>query len=155
MINRQVLIEGFLLVAISFVSLVESIRLIIYKNPHVIYDVIGPGYYLLFLSIGLLFTSIIYVYRHLGRGETIVEKETSKETRIRLIGVCVVLALYLILIDIIGYGTATFVFFILMFRIVGIRSWSFNFVLSVFLATAYYFIFAKCADMTFPHGMLF
>ena len=153
--RRGVLIEGLLLVAISFVSLVESIRLIIYKNPHVIYDLLGPGYYLLLPSIGLLFTSIIYVYHPLGRGQPIAEKETSKEMRIRLIGICLVCALYLILIDIIGYGTATFVFFILMFRIVGIRSWSFNFVLSITLTTAYYVVFAKCAGMAFPDRILF
>ena len=153
MVNRRLWIEGLLLLAISFVSIFESIRLIIYKNPQIIYDLLGPGYYLLFLSIALLIVSIFYIY--FGKQQPIEKQDTSKKMRIRLISTCFVFVLYTILMMIIGYGTATFIFFILMFRIVEIRPWYFNFLLSVLFTTGYYLLFGKYAGIVFPRGILF
>ena len=84
-INRAVLIEGLLLLTISLVSLVESVRLITYKNPRVIYDLLGPGYYLLFVSMGLFITSVVYVFHHVRKGHPTADEKTSREMRGRLI----------------------------------------------------------------------
>lgn len=154
-VNRRVWIEGLLLVAISLVILAESLRLILYKDPQVIFDLLGPGYYVLLVSIGMLVTGVIYIYHHLGKEQSIAKEKTSKEMRIRLIGSFVVCAIYLILIDVIGYAIATFVFFVLMFRILGFRSWFYNLVLSAFLSVAYHFVFVKFCSMVFPRSILF
>jgi len=155
MLNRKIWIVGLLLVAFSLVSLAESLRLIFYKDPRIIFDVLGPGYYLLLLSIGLLVTAVVYIYQHLRKRESVAKEKTSKEMRIRLMGSIVVCVLYLILINTIGYGVASFVFFMLEFRIVGIKSWPFNFALSVMITAAYYVIFVMYCDMVFPRGLLF
>ncbi len=154
MVKRRVWIEGLILVGISLVSVAESLRLIYYKDPQMMMDWLGPGYYLLLMSIGMLVTGVIHIYHHLRKGQTIAKEKTSKEMTIRLITSFVACAIYLILIDIIGYAIATFVFFILMFRIVGIRSWPYNLVLSAFLSVAYYFVFVKFCSMVFPRGIL-
>ncbi len=153
-VNRGIWIEGLLLVAISLVSLAESIRLVIYRDPQMMVDWLGPGYYLLVMSIGMLVTGVIHIYHH-RKEQSIAKEETSKEMRVRLIGSFVACALYLILINVIGYLIATIIFFILMFRIVGIKSWAYNIVLSIVVSVAYYVVFVKGCDMIFPEGILF
>ncbi len=156
MVSRKVWVEGLLSIAVSLVTLNESLRLIFFKDPQKLYDVLGPGSYLLLLSIGLLVTGIIHISHHLKKEQSlgITKTKTSKELRNRLIGSIVVFGLYLILIDTIGYLIGSFVFFILEFRIMGIKSWSVNFVLSVIIAATYYFVFVMYCDMVFPRGLL-
>ena len=48
--KRTVLIEGMMLLVLSFVGLGEAIRLISDIDPHTVYDALGPGYYILFLA---------------------------------------------------------------------------------------------------------
>ena len=153
--NRKIWIEGLLLVALSLVGLAESLRLIFNKDTQMQYDLLGPGNYVLMVSIGLLVTGLIHIQHHLGEGESIEKEKTSKGMRIRLINSFVACAIYLILIDLIGYATATFVFLMLMFRIVGIKSWPYNFLLSVSLSLVSFMVFAKYCRMVFPRGILF
>jgi len=153
-LNRRVWVEGLLMVVISLVSLAESLRLISYEDPQMVTDLLGPGYYLLLMSIGMLITGIVHIYHH-RKERSVVKEKSSKEMRIRLMGSFVACVIYLILINTIGYSTATFVFFILMFRIVGIRSWPYNFVLSALLSVVFYFVFVKFCNMVFPRGILF
>ncbi len=155
MVSRRIWIEGSLLLVISVVSLFESLRLIIYKNPRIQFDPIGPGYYILLVSLGFLVTSLIYIRHHLKEAQPKAKEHTSREMRIRLFGSFATYAIYLILVDVTGYSAATFVFFILMFRIVGIRSWPSNVVLSAVLTFAYYIVFVKYCSMAFPTGILF
>lgn len=154
--KRRVWIEGLLLIGISIVSLIESLRLIIYKDPQTLYDVLGPGYYLLSISLGMMATGIAYIIAHLIKLPSIERKEeVNKEMRFRLYGSFVVCVLYLILINTLGYLVASFIFFILEFRILGIKSWPFNVLLSAFISVAYYFVFIKYCSMVFPRGLLF
>lgn len=154
LVNRRVWTEGLISVSVGLISLVESLRLISYEDPPLVKDLLGPGYYLLLMSIGMLVTGIIHIHHH--RKEHAVAKEkTNKEMRIRLFSSFLTCALYLVLIDLIGYLIATIVFFIVMFRIVGIRSWPYNVFLSAFLSVAFYFVFVKFSSMVFPRGILF
>jgi uncharacterized membrane protein YidH (DUF202 family) len=152
-VNRGVWTEGLLLVAISLASLAESIRLVLSRGSQMFVDWLGPGYYLLVISIGMLATGIAHIYHH-RKDKPVEKEETSKEMRVRLISSFVACVIYLILINVLGYLSATFVFFILMFRIVGIRSWTYNIVLSAAVSAAYYVMFVKCCDMVFPRGIL-
>lgn len=154
-VKRRVWIEGLLLIAISIVSLIESLRLIIYKDPQTLYDVLGPGYYLLALSLGLMITGIFYLIVHLIKLPRMEKKEeTSKEMRFRLFGSFTALGLYLILINFFGYLVSTFIFFVLEFWIIGIKSWLFNIILSIIVSVAYWIVFVKYCSMVFPRGFL-
>lgn len=153
-VNRGVWVEGLLLVAISLVSLAESIRLVLYRDPQMLVDWLGPGYYLLAMSIGMLITGVIHIYHH-RKEQAIAKEKTNKGMRVRLIGSFAACTLYLILINVIGYLIATIIFFMLMFRIVGIKSWAYNVVLSIVVSAVYYVVFVKYCDMVFPGGILF
>ena len=154
LVNREVWAEGLITVAIGLVSLLESLRLISYEDPPLVRDLLGPGYYVLLMSLGMLVTGIIHIY-HQRKEHAVAKEETNKEKRIRLFGSFLTCALYLVLIDLIGYLIATIAFFILMFRIVGIRSWPYNVLLSAFLSVVFYFVFVKFSSVVFPTGIIF
>ena len=151
--NKAVWLEGLVLVAIGLVSVAESIRLVLHKDPHIQVDWLGPGYYLLALSIGVLATGIVYIFKH-AKEPSVAREKTSREMSIRLIGSFVSCALYLVLIEVIGYLMATIVFFALMFRIVGIKPWAYNIVLSILFSAVYYVVFVTYFNMAFPKGLL-
>ncbi len=153
--NRRVCVEGLLLIAISLVSLGESLRLILDKDPMTFYDPVGPGCYLLIVSLGLLITGLIYIFHHFRKGQPITKEEPSGDIKFRFMGSFLSCALYFILMDNIGYATASFVFFLIMFRVIGLRSWVRNFALSLILCIAFYVIFVKYCNMVFPSGILF
>jgi len=151
--NKAVWLEGLVLVTIGLVSAAESIRLVAYKDPHMQVDWLGPGYYLLAISVCLLVTAIVYIYNH-RKEPAAAEKKISKEMRIRLIGSFVTCAIYLVLIEVIGYLIGTMIFFAAMFKIVGIRSWAYNVVLSIAFSVVYYVVFVAYFGMVFPKGYL-
>ena len=155
MVNRRVLIEGLVLVGMSLVSLAESTRLLFYTDPIQLVDWLGPGKYLFLVSMGLLASGISYICNHLRDERGRAEEGISKEKRIRLIGAFVSAVIYIILVDVLGYGMATFIFFVLIFKVVGIESWPFNILLSIVFGSAFYFVFVRAFNVVFPRGILF
>ncbi len=155
--RRAKWIEGVFLIAISIFSITESVRLMLSRDPTILYDTLGPGSYLLFVSIGLLISSLMYISKHLIKeGPEVAERaETTGRMRLRVITSFIAYLVYVVLMDISGYSTATLVFFILMFRIVDIKSWTHNIILSASLTLAFYVIFVKYCNMAFPKGLLF
>jgi hypothetical protein len=67
-IRMRTLIEGILITIFGLAALVEGVRLVIYKDPYVLYDPIGPGFYILALGAALMTAGIahfIVKYRRL------------------------------------------------------------------------------------------
>ena len=153
-VNKGVWVEGLLLATLGVVGLAESIRLDLYTDPKMLRDWLGPGYYLLLMSLGLLATGIAYIYNH-RTAHSAIREETGSEGRTRRIASFATCALYLVLIEVAGYVTATFVFFVLMFTIVGLKSWIHKLALSVVLSVIYYIVFVRYGGMAFPKGILF
>jgi hypothetical protein len=151
--KKSVLMEGIFLLVISFFGLAESIHLVYDIDPNAIYDTLGPGYYILFLSIALMVTGVLHIVINYRKGVATPKVEVNKELRKRMIGILLVLGLYAVAIEFIGYLISTVSFFILEFRMVGIKSWQTNIILSVILAAGYYVIFIKYCDMVFPKGV--
>ena len=118
--KKTVLIEGIFLLVVSFVGVGESIRLISDIDPHTVYDALGPGYYILFLSLALMAAGDCPSYCSLwerccsGKGGCGQGNENE-----RMIYMVLAMALYLLLIDIVGYLIATPLFFLMEFRIGG------------------------------------
>ena len=153
--SRTLLIEGILLFFISIMGMAEGLRLIRNPDPIAATDAIGPGYYVLFVSIALMaagLTHLIVNYRKYLCTETIA---VDKEMRIRMIGVITILAIYILLIYMVGYLVASIVFFLLEFRIVGIKSWIFNVILTLSLTAVFYIVFVYYCSMVFPKGIFF
>ena len=66
-----------------------------------------------------------------------------------------IIALYAVMIQFLGYLVATPIFFLLMFRVVGIGSWRKNMMLTVILSTAYYLVFVHYCSVIFPRGIFY
>jgi hypothetical protein len=150
-----ILTEGALLVVVSLVGLTEGLRLVIYKDPYILYDPLGPGFYIVAISIGLMVIGIIHL---LSRSKELLQLEgmpVDKKMRIRMMSTVVACILYIFLIRIIGYPLATALFFFLEFRVQGIKSWPFIVLLSLILSVLYYFVFVHYCNMIFPKGVLF
>jgi hypothetical protein len=150
--NRKVLLEGLFLLIISFVALAESVHLVYDIDPHAVYDTLGPGYYILFLSIALMVTGALHIVVNYKKGVARAKVEVDRTLRKRMIGVLLALALYTLTIDYFGYFIPTVVFFLLEFWIVGIKSPQ-NIILSICLTVIYYVVFIKYCDMVFPTGI--
>jgi hypothetical protein len=150
------LVEGAVLLLIGLISMTEGLRLTLRKAPNVLYDLLGPGLYVLMLGFGLTATGAAYLFSNFRKEASSPEKTPkSGEMKRKLIGTVLVYAVYTLLIPFLGYLTATVIFFILAFRIAGVRSWKVNLFLTGVVSTVSYIVFVHYCSVIFPHGMLF
>ena len=150
-----VLIEGTLFLALGLVAMAGGLRLVIYKDPHVLYDPLGPGLYITAIGVGLMTVGVVYLVRNYRKTPTMNGLPVDKQMRIRMMSTVAACATYIFLIGMVGYLPATFVFFFLEFRVEGIKSWLLVIVLSLVLSVLYYFVFVQNCGVVFPRGMLF
>ena len=154
MLKRTVLIEALILWGIGIVSMVEALRLILYKDPNVLYDIFGPGSFVMLVSIALIVTGACHFfvgYKGSSDGRIIV---ADREAVIPVVSTILAVAGYIFLIGIVGYAVASFLFFVVQLRIFGIKYWKTNIGLATILATGYYFIFVEFCSMYFPRHYL-
>ncbi len=153
--NIKVLIEGLLVFTISLMAIFEGLRLILYKDPYILYDPLGPGLYILALSFGLMAVAIFHFivnYRKLPEMEKL---QADGKMRNRLFSSIGILMIYILLVEFIGYMVGTFIFFFSELRVMGVKSWRINGILTLVLTAGYYIIFVKLCGMVFPKGILF
>ena len=140
---------------VSLVAMGEGIRLTLQLDPQAVSDVLGPGYYVFFLGAALMVTGIIYLVVY-GRKKAKVEKGVvSGPMRKVMITMIAVMAIYTFLIEITGYLVATLFFFLVEFRVIGVKSWVTNILLTIAFTAVYYFVFLRCCAMVFPRGIFF
>jgi amino acid transporter len=152
-------IEGMVLLAIGLISLVEGLRLISRIDPHAITDVLGPGYYVFSLGMILIVTGIAYIltsYRNIFKMK---RNGLNREMEIQKINkavfyMIVVFLIYIILIDMFGYLGPSFFFFLLEFKLAGVKSWKSNVLLTLVVTGVFYFVFVQYCRIVFPHGVL-
>lgn len=152
--KTAIFVETIIILGFSFVAMWEGFDLTFHKDPHTLYDPVGPGPYVVVLSFLLLIAGLFnFFLRYRGPAGMEKEEAASKELRIKVlstIGVCVI---YFFLINILGYLLATLVFFFLQLRIERIKSWRLNLVLTVVISFAYYFLFVEYCRVIFPRGI--
>jgi putative tricarboxylic transport membrane protein len=153
--DRAALIEGVLLIIIGLVGISEGYRLSINRDPSAVQDMMGTGSYVLFVSIALMITGAAYLIVQYKKRQAVQKGAVDQEMRKKMILTVLVLAGYLIFIQIFGYLVSTGLFFFLEFRIAGIKSWRNNVVLTIILTVIYYIVFVQYCNMTFPRGILF
>jgi hypothetical protein len=139
---------------ISLIGLIEGSRLTFFKAPHIQYDILGPGPYVLIISIGIMILGILHLIINFRKLITLDKAITSKEMRARMMSMVVVCGIYIFLIGTVGYLVSTILFFFLEFRILGIKFWLTNAVLTLCLTATYYFVFIRFCSMVFPRGIL-
>jgi putative tricarboxylic transport membrane protein len=151
-INRKPLVEASILIAFGLVAMIEGLRLIIDKDPYVFYDPVGPGFYVLALSVGLLIVGVVHLVAHSRKSGAVVKSAATGDTK-PLIRSIVILVLYLFLISFVGYLLATLLFFLLQLRVSGVRSWRTNVIFTLLFTAVYYVVFVRFCEMVFPGGI--
>lgn len=152
--RTKVLIEGLLLLVIGLVSMVEGFRLTNRMDPKQVYDVMGPGLFILFPSIALMAIGIVHLIVNYKKNGSMEKVAIKREMRIRMISMIVVMAVYFFLIESVGYIVASIFFFMLEFRILEVK-WRTTVLLSLVLTAIYYIVFVQYCSIIFPHGIFF
>ncbi len=150
---RVALIEGILLLGMGAGAAAEGVKLIATREAQAVFDVLGPGGYLAVVGCALIITGILRITHGSGNGGKLDMEAFSKSMKTAMGGMIVVLALYILLIEIVGYLIASPIFFLLLFRILGITSWLRNLGLSIVCSILLYIIFVHWLAMVFPRGI--
>jgi tellurite resistance protein TehA-like permease len=150
----SIIVEAIVLLAMSLTGLVQGLYLIRTPDPYALYDKVGPGGSLILISSLLIITLIVHLIRH--RKELSEEKQepTKEGTAKRLIHATVTIAIFIVLIDIIGFLPASMVFFFLIHRFLGVQPWLKNTILSIVFSISIYLIFVQALNMELPEGLL-
>jgi putative tricarboxylic transport membrane protein len=153
--RRKIVIEGALFFVIGFLGIVEGLRIGFQKDAQAIQGMVGPGAYLLFPSLLLMITGIVYFFRNFRNRKTPKGIVEASGRKVLTFGIIMVLALYIVLMDVCGYLLASVVFFILEFRILGIQSWLKILFLTGIIVAFNYIVFVEFFSMSLPRGILF
>ncbi len=153
--RAMVLGESVVLLFASLVTLGEGIRIIARRDPQTRLDVLGPGSYVLILGILLMAASLFYLVVNYRKALSSGGIAAPLKMRMRVMKTIGAMAIYVLLIYLAGYLVASIVFFLLIFKIVGVKFWPTTIILTLLLTFVYYVIFVHYADMIFPRGFLF
>ncbi len=147
--NRTVLVEGIVLLIASFVAIAEGVGLFMYRDARTLFDPIGPGAYILILGTLLMVAGFAHLIVN-SKNIDMDKAATSREMKKRMINMIAVFVTYILLIYFIGYFLASIVFFLLIFRVVGVKSWPITIFSTLFLAVSFYICFVYFARLIFP-----
>jgi hypothetical protein len=121
------------------------------------YDVLGPGNYNIGVGLLLIIVSVVYLFSFRKETQDKEKKDTEmqeKGYRRKMVYIFVILGAYIVLMYGMGYSFATLVFFLLINRVVGFRSWLINGGISLSATLSFYAIFVYGLDMIFPKGVI-
>ena len=137
-----------ILLVLAAAGIYEGVRLS--KSVLLFVDPVGPGWYLFFMSC-LLFVCAIallvkqFIRRKTGRREAGLALHRGPAGR-----ALILLLLYGVAMIYSGYVVASAIFFILVQRIFGERSWIRCTTIGVFITGCFYFVFSYLASMPLP-----
>ncbi len=153
-------IEGITLLVTGFIAVAEGLRLTKKIDPDAVTDVLGPGYYILFLGLILIIIGITYLsanYKNVFRQkkESLYTRPKGKKASRTVFYMILVFIIYLTSIHIAGYIVPTLIFFFLEFRLAGVKSWKRNIILTLVITAVFYLIFIRYCRIVFPQGLFF
>jgi len=118
----------------------------------------GTGMFPLFLGILLMILSGVFVLKFFFQGkEEQVKKEASiqsSESPMQLILFLGAMALATLFLNQLGYPLISFLLMVALLRILGIKRWGLNILISVVTAAGSYFLFVKWLDIPMPKGWI-
>lgn len=157
--KRTILMEGAALSVIGICGLVGGFTLYLNRDARTQSSVMAPGVYILALSVALILTALGYVYlnsRRASRPARVDRHRTQVPWVSRIVIKMVsLLAVYAYLIPVLGYLAPTILFFVVEFRLLGVKSWKGNIALTAVVAAIFYVVFIQYCEMIFPRGTLF
>lgn len=143
---------ALLSIAIGIVVSLEAFRLHAYSPSQYVGDHTLPatlGLLLITLGTALLFHSF---------RDKKEERKTDAESGFRpksVLPCLLVLLLYALVIDIVGYVLATFLASIALFRVIGSYKWSRSIAMAIVLTGCLYAVFVVWLKIAFPTGFFF
>jgi putative tricarboxylic transport membrane protein len=147
---RRRLIELVVLAGISLLGGIHGVLLIAYPDPVALYDEIGPGRFLVAVSGLLLVVAMLYVVRMRARADSLA----SQPEAARAVRVVAVLALYAVLLDLVGFLLATFGFLLALFACLRCSSWRRSLLTALAYSLVLYLLFVHALEMELPRGAL-
>lgn len=159
LVKRTTIIEGCALLAIGVLGLAGGITLYLHRDARTQSSLMGPGTYVLIISAALILTAVVYAYLSLEKAARApaIAPPQSREPWVSRIVIAVfgAFAVYAYLIELFGYVVPTILFLLVEFRLLGVRSWKSNVLLTAVVAAAFYIVFVRYCEMVFPHGAFF
>lgn len=151
--NRDEIVVGIVIFIFGGITALLSLRM-----PIGTFRMGGPGLFPLFLGIILMILSGAFVSKILFQGkEEQVKKEASiesSESPIQLILFLGAMALATLFFDQLGYPLISFLLMVALLRILGIKRWGLNILISVVTAVGSYFLFVKWLNIPMPKGWI-
>jgi len=128
------------------------------KMPIGTFRMAGSGMFPLCLGILLMILSGIFILRIFARGkEEQVEKEASvqsSDSPMQLTLFLGTMVLATLFFNRLGYPLTSFLLLLGLLRILGIKRWGLNILISVVTAVGSYFLFVKWLDIPMPKGWI-
>ena len=151
--NRDEAIVGVIIFLFGGVTVLLSL-----KMPIGTFRMAGTGMFPLFLGILLMFLSCLFFLKHLYQGKkTTVQSDSIAEVRaspIQLILFFGTMVLATAFFSQLGYPLTSFLLMVALLRILGIKRWGLNILISVVTAVGSYFLFVKWLDIPMPKGWI-
>ena len=147
------MVVGIVIFLFGAVTTLLSLRM-----PIGTFRIAGTGMFPLFLGILLMILSGAFILKIFFQGkEEQVKKETSIESSdspIQLILFLGTMALATLFFNQLGYPLTSFLLMVALLRILGIKRWVQNILISVVTAVGSYFLFVKWLDIPMPKGWI-
>jgi hypothetical protein len=148
-----VLSEVALCLVISLISICEGLSLTFRRDLSAVHYGTGPGLFLLIVSFVLMGGAITYLAINWKKPQGEDKMVIPREMRMKLLSTIVNCALYILLINLLGYLVSTLIFFFLQFMIQGIKP-SLSLILTFVISITFYFVFVRYCSLIFPRGIL-
>ena len=156
---KTLLGEVFVIAVLGILSVAEGVRLV-NKETLQTQDVLGPVYYSVGVGVFLLVVGLGYFFSQRKKIAGVVKATPAAAPAAdagynrTMFGMIAVMAAYILLMDVAGYLLSTAVFFLLINRIAGFRSWLVNLGVSALMTAAFYLVFVEWLGIIFPRGLL-
>ena len=151
--NRNEIVVGIVIFIFGGITVLLSL-----KMPIGTFRTSGTGMFPLFLGILLMILSGAFILKIFFQGsEEQVKKEASiesSESPIQLILFLGTMALATLFFNQLGYPLTSFLLLVALLRILGIKRWGLNILISVVTAVGSYFLFVQWLNIPMPKGWI-
>ena len=151
--KRDEMVVGIVIFLFGGLTALLSLRM-----PIGTFRLAGTGMFPLCLGILLMILSGAFTLRIFFQGkEEQIRKEASiesSESPLQLILFLGAMALATLFFNQLGYPLTSFLLMVALLRILGMKRWSLNILISVVTAVGSYFLFVKWLDIPMPKGWL-
>jgi putative tricarboxylic transport membrane protein len=153
MMNRDEIVVGIVIFLFGGITALLSLRM-----PIGTFRMAGTGMFPLFLGILLMILSGAFTLKIFFQGQKGQAKKEasieSSESPIQLILFLGAMALATLFFNQLGYPLISFLLMVALLRILGIKRWGLNILISVVTAVGSYFLFVKWLDIPMPKGWI-